>query len=492
MTVPATPLRLPFVRELPLHWTPLELFEALSPLPGRVWFDSATGEKRISNPPVDNEVRELSRYSFLCADPIERIDVTNVDATDRDLDPWKKLRDWTKQLPTNRAANLPPFQGGVAGVIGYEASKWLEPEELAGADSDQDGDFSLPVFSMGIYDWTLAFDHLQKRGWLISQGLASGSPGLSERIGRAAKRADEVWARLEDVMSQSVRSTGPPELPGFHEEVDVVSNFQGMDYQNAVATVVDRIKQGAAFQVNLSQRLMIESDGAADQVYRRLRSVNPAPFAGFYDGGDFHVLSSSPERFLKLRGRHVETRPIKGTVPRSTNESTSQQLAERLMASVKDRAENVMIVDLMRNDLSRVCEDESVFVSQLCKVERYEYVQHLVSVVEGRLRDDADVVDLLCACFPGGSITGAPKIEAMRMIAELEPNPRGAYCGAMGYISCGGDSDFNILIRTMTATGGTILFPVGGGVTARSQPMDEESETWDKAAGMLKAIGRRE
>ncbi len=191
---------------------------------------------------------------------------------------------------------------------------------------------------------------------------------------------------------------------------------------------------------------------------------------------------------MKLRGGRVETRPIKGTVRRTGEPSEDARLADELASSQKDLAENVMIVDLMRNDLSRVCEDESVQVQQLCKVERYQYVQHLVSVVEGRLRQGKTAVDLLRACFPGGSVTGAPKIEAMRSIARLEPNPRGPYCGSIGYISCGGDADFNILIRTITAAHGYWQIPVGGGITARSDPAEEEAETWAKAEGMLRAI----
>ena len=268
----------------------------------------------------------------------------------------------------------------------------------------------------------------------------------------------------------------------------VVSNFSGAQFRAAVASIVERICGGDSFQVNLAQRLLAAQTIDPDALYLRLRRVNAAPFAGYYDGGPFQVISSSPEGFLQVRGRRVMTRPIKGTVPRRGDADVDRQLAETLAASEKDRAENIMIVDLMRNDLSRVCTDESVVVSQLCEVEPYRYVQHLVSAVEGRLRPGVGVVDLLRACFPGGSVTGAPKIEAMKTIAELEPNPRGPYCGSMGYISCSGDADFNILIRTITATGGRLQIPVGGGITARSNPAAEEAETWAKAEGMLQAL----
>jgi para-aminobenzoate synthetase component 1 len=210
--------------------------------------------------------------------------------------------------------------------------------------------------------------------------------------------------------------------------------------------------------------------------------------AGFYDGGRFQVLSSSHEGFLRVRRGWVETRPIKGTVARTGDETADRAAADRLRASEKDHAENVMIVDLMRNDLSRVCEDDSVVVDQLCVVERYAFVQHLVSVVTGRLRPGVNAIDLLAACFPGGSVTGAPKIEAMQTIARLEPTRRGPYCGSLGYVSTGGAAEFNILIRTLTATGGWLQIPVGGGITAQSDPVDEERETWVKAEGMLRAI----
>ena len=250
------------------------------------------------------------------------------------------------------------------------------------------------------------------------------------------------------------------------------------------------IREGDSFQVNLAQRLLTKTHLTGSELYLKLRERNPAPFSAFYSGGDFSVLSSSPEGFLQVRDRTVETRPIKGTAPRTGDEATDQRLADELANSDKDRAENVMIVDLMRNDLSRVCDDDSVRVTQLCELERYEFVQHLVSVVQGRLKEGQNVVDLLRACFPGGSVTGAPKIEAMRTISRLEPNPRGPYCGSIGYISCGGNADFNILIRTITEAHGFWQIPVGGGITARSVPEAEEAETWAKAEGMLRAITR--
>jgi len=363
-------------------------------------------------------------------------------------------------------------------------------------------DLATPALSVGLYDWAIATDHDSDRSWIISQGIescASGGPvtgDLERRAQVARERVDQVHQWLTGEVPTSVQPERPsaridPTIFAQQYPTDlegVRSNFTSPGFQAAVDEIVESICQGDSFQVNLAQRLLIEASVASPDLYLRLRRHNPAPFGAYYRGDGFEVLSSSPEGFLQVRGDHVETRPIKGTVRRTGEASVDQQLAEELLASEKDHAENVMIVDLLRNDLSRVCKDDSVVVRQLCGLERYQYVQHLVSVVEGQLSAENHVVDLLRACFPGGSVTGAPKIEAMKTIARLEPNPRGAYCGSMGYISRGGNADFNILIRTITAGDGYWQIPVGGGITARSQAALEEAETWAKAEGMLRAI----
>jgi len=219
-----------------------------------------------------------------------------------------------------------------------------------------------------------------------------------------------------------------------------------------------------------------------------LRRRNPAPFAGYFDLGDFQIVSSSPERFLRVSDRVVETRPIKGTRPRVDRREVDLSTGEELRRSEKDRAENVMIVDLLRNDLARVCRADSVYVSQLCGLETYEYVQHLVSAVCGTLREERTPIDLIRAAFPGGSVTGAPKVRAMEIIAELEPTARGAYCGSLGYLGFDGSLDLSILIRTITAGRGWWQAPVGGGIVAQSVPSREYEETWDKAKGLIQAL----
>jgi para-aminobenzoate synthetase component 1 len=319
--------------------------------------------------------------------------------------------------------------------------------------------------------------------WIVAHSQADLDVAESLLFETSEGSADSKPAQVE--LNRGGLESGtlqPTDVPG------VTSNFSGSDFRSAIDDIVQRIRAGDSFQVNLSQQLSTLATTTSPQLYMRLRDVNPAPFAAYFNGGDYQVMSSSPEGFLQLRGRHVETRPIKGTVSRSDNEAQNQLLANELSASEKDRAENVMIVDLMRNDLSRVCTDDSVEVTQLCELETYQYVQHLVSVVEGDLDDGQDAVSLLKACFPGGSVTGAPKIEAMRTIAELESVRRGPYCGSIGYISTPGDADFNILIRTLTAIGGRLQIPVGGGITARSNAVNEEAETWTKAEGQLRAV----
>ena len=268
----------------------------------------------------------------------------------------------------------------------------------------------------------------------------------------------------------------------------VTSNFSKDGYLRAVERVIDYIYAGDVFQVNLSQRLLAAARDNPVSLYRRLRRCNPAPFAGYFDAGQFQILEPSPERFLQVLDGEVETRPIKGTRPRCGDPAADRAAEAELLASEKDRAENVMIVNLLRNDLARVCRPESVRVGQLCGVEAYEHVLHLVSAVRGRLRENCSPLDLVRAAFPGGSVTGAPKVRAMEIIAELEPTARGAYCGSLGYLGFDGSLDLNILIRTITAGRGWWQFPVGGGIVADSTPEREYEETWHKAEGLLRAL----
>jgi para-aminobenzoate synthetase component 1 len=344
---------------------------------------------------------------------------------------------------------------------------------------------------MGLYDWTLAWDHAQDRCWLISTGLPEEG---ARRAARAEARADWVRERLEAPAPPpprprrtQVTAKGPPthpvaELPG------VLSTFSRDQFVAAVARTREYILAGDIFQANLSQRLEAPAPGHPFELYERLRAKNAAPFAAYFDFGDAVAVSASPERFLRALNGCVETRPIKGTFPRGFNPRHDSALGEALFASEKDRAENVMIVDLLRNDLSKVCQDGSVEVPELCEIERYATVHHLVSTVVGRLRPGLGAVDLVRATWPGGSITGAPKVRAMEIIAELEPTRRGVYTGSLGYVAFSGALDLSIAIRTFVVKDGRAFFHVGAGIVADSDPEREYDETLQKALGMAAAL----
>jgi para-aminobenzoate synthetase component 1 len=301
---------------------------------------------------------------------------------------------------------------------------------------------------------------------------------------RRKARADELEARLGFCAE-------PGPTPEAHVTTRIASNFTRGGYEAVVQQVVDYILAGDIFQANLSQRFLADLPAELDgwSLYRRLRTRNPAPFAAYLRTGEVEIVSASPERFLKLADRRVETRPIKGTRPRGSTPEEDRRLGEELLASAKDRAENVMIVDLLRNDLSRVCRDHTVLTPEICALESFATVHHLVSTVTGELRPGLDPVDLLRATFPGGSITGAPKIRAMEIIAELEPTQRGPYCGAIGWLGGDGWMDTSITIRTYAIKDRRVAFQAGGGIVADSDPAAEYDETLDKARALIEALG---
>jgi para-aminobenzoate synthetase component 1 len=468
--------KLPLVERLDSSLTAVDAFQQLSTLPHVVFFDSAMRHST------------LGRYSFVAADPVEWLTVP-ADGGEA----LARLADRVKTLPQSVRSNLPPFQGGFAGLFGYELANSLERVPRATID-----EFKMPALAMGLYDVVVAFDHEQHAVWLFSQGFPNDNEPI--RRERAASRLAQFKQLLIDNTSSRLRTYSNSEklvaldidqlAPQFKTDNrnGLMSNFSADAYRRAVQRVIDYIHAGDVFQVNLSQRLLHAATSSSIELYARLRERNPAPFAGYLDGGDWQVASASPERFIRIESGRVETRPIKGTRGRSPYPVADMFTGDVLRASEKDRAENIMIVDLLRNDLSRTCLPDSVRVSQLCGLETYEYVQHLVSVVEGKLRPECAPLDVLRTSFPGGSVTGAPKIRAMEIIAELEPTVRGAYCGSLGYAGVGGQMDTSILIRTITASRGWWQLPVGGGIVAPSNPQEEYEETWHKAAGMLRAL----
>lgn len=406
-------------------------------------------------------------WSYIALDPADIL-IGHVDTHGNLFDALKaKLTRWPVH-PSG--ADLPPFTGGVAGFFGYGLGRALEtlPPQIAPFAID---DQNLPDMALGFYDLVIAFNMRAKRAFICATGQ------------RANARLSALEARLRDPLDFLA-----PAQPHFAGKV--ASNISRKLYEEAVARVIAYIEAGDIFQANLSQRFegMLAAEDDPYSLYLRLREISPAPFASFFNFGDGVIVSSSPERFLACRNAQVETRPIKGTRPRGSNAAEDQRLAAELLASEKDRAENIMIVDLLRNDLSRVCADHTVSALRLCDLESYANVHHLVSVVHGTLREDKTAVDLLAACFPGGSITGAPKVRAMEIIAELEPTTRGPYCGAIGYIGFDGSMDTAIAIRSMVVKQSRVTFQAGGGIVADSNPTGEYLETLDKARAMRHAL----
>jgi para-aminobenzoate synthetase component 1 len=425
----------------------------------------------------------LGRYSFLACDPFAWF----ASAVD-DRGALAKLRAALAPFQADRRPDLPPFQGGAAGLMSYDLGRQLE--RLPAPRFDE---FRLPALAFGLYDVVVAWDHAANRAWIVSQGFPETEPKVRRQW--AAERLEQVKRRLQGPARQHEPPGGSPAkvtIDGPQYDVaalpGLTSNFTPDEYLEMVRRGVEYICAGDIFQVNLAQRLLYPALDDAAELYVRMRRRNPATFAGYFDLGDRQIVSASPERYLRALDGAVEARPIKGTRLRTRLPEADLFAAADLVESEKDRAENVMIVDLLRNDLSRVCRADGVRVPQLCGLESYEYVQHLVSSVEGRLRPECNALDAFEAAFPGGSITGAPKIRAMEIIAELEPHARGAYCGSLAYVGFDGSLDASILIRTVTAAGGWWQAPVGGGITSRSNPQHEYEETWHKAEGLLRAF----
>ena len=457
----------PLVYDLGSIPPPSQLFTAFQDMPSPALLDGAM-------PGASG-----NRFSYLTADPFlvirsrGRLISLEHDGTCEELegDPWSTLQGLLRKYHTEQVLGLPSFQGGALGYWGYDLGRHLER-----LPSWADDDLQLPEMYLGLYDWALAYDGDTGRTYLFSTGLPEGTAE------RAEVRAGEIMDRLKGV--QRVTHSWGPNVP-----ISLRSNFTLATYKAAVERVKEYLAAGDSYQVNLSQRFQAPFEGDPWGLYLRLRSINPAPFAAYLEFPEVKVLSTSPEEFLHLEQRRVRARPIKGTRPAGTTVEEAVRYSTELLASEKERAENVMIVDLIRNDVGRVCTIGSVEVPSLFAVERHPTVLHLVSTVTGELLSSADAVDLLRACFPGGSVTGAPKLRSMEIIEELEPVRRGIYCGAIGYISFGGDMCTSIAIRTLVLTGGQVYLQVGGGIVADSDPLAEYQETLQKGKGLRHSLG---
>lgn len=360
-----------------------------------------------------------------------------------------------------------PFCGGAMGYFGYDLARQLEHLPVLAQDAEH-----IPQMMIGIYDWAVLVDHRARRAWLVSHGKN--------------KQTHQQWPALCAMFdgdlpdSATMQKTRP-----FHLTSKVVSNMDMPTYAAAFDKIKRYIQEGDCYQVNLAQRFSAQATGDAWQAYRTLRDISPAPFSAYLNLPDLQILSASPERFIQIKNQHVETRPIKGTRPRAEDPVEDDNFAKELQHSLKDRAENLMIVDLLRNDIGKNCAVGSVQAQRLFALESFANVHHLVSTVTGTLAPGKTALDMLRGCFPGGSITGAPKLRAMQIIEELEPHRRGLYCGAIGYIGFDGNMDTNIAIRTAMYSRGEIRFWAGGGIVADSEMSKEYRETWDKASSML-------
>jgi len=453
----ATPLK----AELPYRENSAELFEAVADRPWAVFLDSG------------NHDLAQSRYDIIAAEPyitlVTRGNLTEVRGAESELsreDPLELLRRHL-DFDANAGCDL-PFCGGALGYFAYDLGRRFEQLPTHARAEEK-----MPEMAVGIYDWAVVVDHLERRSWLVGQGRDPETDWKWNRL------VAQFSAPPAERVRQPFRITGP-----------LASNLTRESYARRFRRVIDFIHAGDCYQINLAQRFSAPATGDPWGAYQALRIVNPAPYSAYLHMPHGSVLSSSPERFLKVRDGVVETKPIKGTRPRAGHPRLDAERVAELQASSKDRAENVMIVDLLRNDLSKNCETGSVKVPRLFEVESFATVHHLVSTVTGTLRADRDALDLLRGCFPGGSITGAPKHRAMQIIEELEPQRRGVYCGAIGYIGFDGNMDLNIAIRTLVYSEGSVRFWAGGGIVADSQLDEEYQETFDKAAALLKLLQR--
>lgn len=419
------------------------------------------------------------RYSYLTANPFmvvrsrgRRVELVGPTATvTLDADPFDVVDLVLRHYRIAPVPGLPPFVGGAIGYIGYDAGRVLERQPVPAPDDE-----ALPDLDIGFYDWVLAADHLTGQNWLIRTIV----PTLDDRDDNARiHRIDDAWALAAPI---------PPD--GTPAPRVLRSNVRRADYLDTVRQAKEYIAAGDIYQVNLSQRLGGPWSGPTWPLYERLRSGSPTSFGAYLALDSASILSASPERFVRLApdGRHVESRPIKGTRPRGRTPDEDRAIAADLLSSEKDRAENLMIVDLLRNDLGKVCQIGSVRVPELFRLEPYSTVWQMVSAITGTLLPEMGAVDLLRACFPGGSVTGCPKIRAMQIIEELEAVRRGVYCGAIGYLSITGAMDTSIAIRTLVLSGGGVSLHVGGAIVADSDPEAEYAETITKARAGLEAV----
>ena len=452
----------PLFEQLPYQPDSCHYFELVRHLPWAVFLDSTT------------KTSQDNRYDIIAADPFLTLctkgEKTVIEQRSghkkiSELDPFHLLQRQLKSFPIQRTTSL-PFCGGAIGHFGYDLGRRIEKLPNTVIDNEETAHMLV-----GIYDWAIINDHQKKQSYIASYGLHSQTqPQWSSLLG--------LLNRQEKKDNAILSVSGP-----------IRSELSLKQYQTAFNKIKRYIREGDCYQVNLAKRFEVDAKGDPWYAYKLLREQNAAPFSAFFSAPELTLLSSSPERLLKVHNRQVETKPIKGTRRRDlTDPIRDKALATELEQSIKDRAENLMIVDLLRNDLGKVCKLGSISVPKPFALESFATVHHLVSTITGSLAEKQDAIGLLRACFPGGSITGAPKLRAMEIIEELEPDRRGPYCGSIAYIGFDGNMDSNILIRTLAYNNNKLRFWAGGGIVTDSKVNDEYQEIHDKAAALLALI----
>lgn len=409
---------------------------------------------------------KLGRYSFISSQPFKVLKYK-----DTDENPLELLKEELNKYRVTNDTNL-PFIGGAVGYLSYDLGNYMEELPRSAVD-----DIGMPDIYFGFYNHVIVVDHLMEKTYIATPNI---DVKLEEKI------IDYIEQKILKEEEKGIDNICYQEKEV--EPIRLKSNFTKEEFKNAVQNVREYIRQGDIYQANLTQRFSGETELTSFELYRDLRRFSPAPFGAFLNFEDAHILSNSPERFIRCINKKIEARPIKGTRPRGKDKEEDLKLQQELKNSEKDRAELLMIVDLERNDIGRISKTGSVEVPELFVIEPYANVNHLVSTVVGELKDNKDATDIIKATFPGGSITGAPKIRAMEIIDELEPTQRNVYTGSIGYIGFNGDMDFNIAIRTIIKDDKKVYFQVGGGMTWDSDPDEEYQETIDKAKSIMKAL----
>ncbi len=450
------------VSDLAYHFDSTILFDKVADEPWAIFLDSS------------QPAGAQGRYDIIAARPNIRITTKNhktkiqtwSECFTLSDDPFTILKE---QFSIDREnSNKFPFTGGGLGFFSYDLGRYIEKTPAISVD-----DLDLPDMAVGIYFWAVIVDHQKKKSALVGD--------------KSDLRTRRNWHDLIKFFTAKSASVKRAE---FSVTSQLRSNMTASYYANAFDRIKKYISEGDCYQVNLAQRFSTEVEGNPWLVYQALRRINPSPFSAYMNYPGFQILSNSPEQFLYVKERLVWTKPIKGTRPRADNRHRDQSLLRELSRSKKDRAENLMIVDLLRNDISKNCQLGSVQVAKLFDTESFSNVHHMVSTITGKLRDYRTTIDLLRGCFPGGSITGAPKLRAMQIIEQLEPHRRGIYCGSIGYIGFNGSMDMNIAIRTIVHKHQRVYFYAGGGIVHDSNMEAEYQETFDKAAAMIELLNQ--